>query len=56
MDTVDSEHIKLYDYIVESNLDKAVKILKQHISNVKKHAILSIERVNKAKSLKTIYQ
>lgn len=56
MDTVDSEHIKLYDYIVDSKLNNAVKILRQHISNVKKHAILSIERVNKEKSIKTIYQ
>jgi len=54
MDTVDSEHIKLYDYIAGSNLDGATRILKQHISNVKAHAIISIERINKEKSIKTI--
>jgi len=54
MDTVDSEHIKLYDYIAESNLAGATRILKQHISNVKKHAIISIERINKEKNLKSI--
>lgn len=54
MDTVDSEHIKLYDYIADSNLDGAIRVLKQHISNVKDHAIISIERINKEKSIKTI--
>ena len=54
MDTVDSEHIKIYDCIAGSDLDGADQILKQHISNVKKHAIISIERINKEKSIKTI--
>ena len=54
MDTVDSEHIKLYDYIADSNLDGAIRVLKQHISNVKDHAIISIERINMEKSIKTI--
>jgi len=54
MDTVDSEHIKLYDYIADSNLAGAVRVLKQHISNVKEHAIISIERMNKEKNIKTI--
>lgn len=54
MDTVDTEHIKLYDYIAGSDLDGATRILKQHISNVKEHAIASIERINKEKSLITI--
>ena len=54
METVDSEHIKLYDYIVNSDLDGATRILKQHISNVKEHAIASIERINKEKTLITI--
>jgi DNA-binding GntR family transcriptional regulator len=53
MDTVDSEHIKLYEYIAVSNLDGATRILRQHISNVKKHAITSIERINKENSWKT---
>jgi len=51
MDTVDSEHIKLYEYIADANLDGATMILKQHISNVKAHAIASIERIDKEKSI-----
>ena len=54
MDTVDSEHIQLYEYIAESNLAGATRILKQHISNVKKHAVISIERINKEKNIKSI--
>jgi len=54
MDTVDSEHIKLYDYIADSNLNGAKDILGQHISNVKKHAIISIEKINSEKNIKTI--
>ncbi|WP_022664310.1 GntR family transcriptional regulator [Desulfospira joergensenii] len=54
METVDSEHIKLYDYIAEKNVQGAQKILANHISNVKKHAILSIERMDREKNIKTI--
>jgi len=54
MDTVDSEHSKLYDYIATGNLSGATQILKQHISNVKKHAIISIERINAEKQLNSI--
>lgn len=54
METVDSEHIQLYDYIAVSNLDGATRILKQHIANVKEYAIASIERINKEKSIKAI--
>ncbi len=54
METVDSEHIKLYENIDAGNLEPAQKILGQHISNVKKHAILSIERMNREKKIKTI--
>jgi DNA-binding GntR family transcriptional regulator len=54
METVDSEHIKLYENIDGGNLEPAQKILGQHISNVKKHAILSIERMNREKKIKTI--
>jgi DNA-binding GntR family transcriptional regulator len=54
METVDSEHVQLYDYIAASDLDGATRILRQHIANVKEHAITSIERINKAKSIKTI--
>jgi len=54
MDTVDSEHIKLYEYIADSNLEGATRVLKQHISNVKDHAIISIERIKKEKTIQTI--
>lgn len=54
MDTVDSEHIQLYEHVVASNLDGAARVLKQHISNVKEHAIISIKRINKEKRMKTI--
>ena len=54
MDTVDSEHIKIYEYIAQANLEGASRILKQHISNVKDHAIISIERINKEKQISTI--
>jgi len=54
MDTVDSEHAKLYDSIAASDVDGATRILKRHISNVKEHAIISIERINREKKIKTI--
>ncbi len=54
METVDSEHIHLYDCIAGSDLDGAIKVLKQHISNVKEHAVISIERMNREKNIKTI--
>lgn len=54
MDMIDSEHIKLYESIADSNLDGATRVLKQHISNVKKHVITSIERIDKENSRKTI--
>jgi DNA-binding FadR family transcriptional regulator len=54
METVDSEHIELYNCIAASDLDGAIKVLKQHISNVKEHAVISIERMNKEKNIKTI--
>ncbi len=54
MDTVDSEHTKLYDCIARSDLGGASQILKQHISNVKAHAVISIERINREKKIKTI--
>ena len=50
METVDSEHIDVYNYIAASDLDGATRILKQHIVNVKEHAIASIERMNKEKN------
>jgi len=54
METVDSEHIQLFENIFAGNLEPAQKILGQHISNVKKHAILSIQRMNREKKIKTI--
>lgn len=54
MDTVDSEHIKLYEYIEQKNPEEAVRILKRHISNVKDHAVVSIERINKEKQTQTL--
>jgi len=54
METVDSEHIRLYDDISAGKTENAQAVLAQHISNVKKHAILSIERINQEKNIKTI--
>lgn len=54
METVDSEHIQLYECIAGSDLDGAIQVLKQHISNVKEHAVISIERMNREKNIKTI--
>ena len=54
-DVVDSEHIKIFNYISDSDLAGATRVLKQHISNVKAHAVISIERINKEKFIiKTI--
>ena len=55
METVDSEHIQLFENIDAGNLESAQKILGHHISNVKKHAILSIERMNREKKIKIIW-
>ncbi len=54
METVDAEHIQLYENIDAGNLAQAQKVLGRHILNVKKHAILSIERMNREKKIKTI--
>jgi len=54
MDTVDAEHIKLYEHIAASDLQRATAILQQHIANVREHAIVSIKRFNKEKSLEII--
>ncbi len=54
MDTVDSEHRQLYEHIAVSDLEGATAILQKHIANVKGHAIASIKRFNKEKSLKII--
>ena len=54
MDRVDSEHIKLYGYIEQGDLENATRILKQHISNVKAHAIAGIKRMKEEKQRRTI--
>lgn len=54
METVDAEHIQLYDDIATGNVERAQAVLLQHISNVKEHAILSIQRMNKEKNIKNI--
>ncbi len=54
MEMVDAEHIELYDHIAAGNLEGAQKVLSSHIANVRKHAVLSIERMNREKSLKKI--
>jgi DNA-binding GntR family transcriptional regulator len=54
METVDAEHIQLYEDIDAKNFEQAQKVLGQHISNVKKHAILSIERMNREKNSRFI--
>jgi DNA-binding GntR family transcriptional regulator len=54
METVDAEHVKLFEDIAAGNLNQARIVLGRHISNVKKHAILSIERMNREKNIRTI--
>ncbi len=54
METVDAEHVQLFDHIASGNLEGAQEVLARHIAHVKKHAILSIERMNKEKKIKTI--
>jgi len=54
METVDAEHIRLYEDIAAGNLEGARAVLSQHISNVRTHAVLSIERMNREKEIKTI--
>ena len=49
MDRVDNEHKQLYEYIADSDVKGAQKVMARHISNVKKHAILCIERMLKEK-------
>lgn len=51
MDEVDSEHNTLYEHIAGANLEGATKVLSQHISNVKSHAIASIERLDRERKL-----
>ncbi len=50
MDTVDAEHIKLYECIEAGDLKGARAVLSSHISHVKKHAVISIERMDRTKA------
>ncbi|SDP32260.1 GntR family transcriptional regulator [Desulforhopalus singaporensis] len=54
MESADSDHIKLYNYIADADTEKAHNVLKQHIANVKKHAVISIEKINRQKHLDSI--
>jgi DNA-binding GntR family transcriptional regulator len=56
METVDSEHIRLYECIESKDLENARVILGQHISNVKKHAVISIERIHREKATSKHYK
>lgn len=45
MDTVDDQHTKIYEHIAAKDIEGAQSILGQHILNVKKHALISVNRV-----------
>ena len=51
MNTVDEEHQQIYHLIAEKDATKACKVLGQHISNVKKYAVLCTERMAGEKHL-----
>ncbi|MFK5952868.1 MAG: GntR family transcriptional regulator [Desulfobacterium sp.] len=50
MDTVDDQHSKIYEHIAAKDIEGAQNILGQHILNVKKHALISVNRVINEKS------
>lgn len=50
MDTVDDQHTKIYEHIAAKDIKETQRILGQHISNVKKHALISVNRVINEKS------
>lgn len=54
METVDAEHIELYNCIETRDIDGATRIMKQHINNVKEHAVTCIKRLEQEKSLHVI--
>lgn len=54
MDTVDSEHRKLYECIANKDEEEAVTVLTSHINNVKTHAVKSIKRVIEEKQIRTV--
>ena len=45
MDTVDDQHTKIYEHIAAKDIKETQHILGQHILNVKKHALISVNRV-----------
>ena len=47
MDTVDDHHTRIYNHIAEKDLIRAQTVLGQHILNVKKHVLISIQRMAK---------
>jgi len=51
MERVDNEHSRLYEFIANRDAQGACQILSQHISDVKHHAIVSIQRIMEEKNL-----
>ena len=49
MDTVDYEHKKIFEVVVSRNLQKAQKVLSQHLSDVKDNVLARLERIIKIK-------
>lgn len=49
METVDAEHIRIFECVAARDLAGAKHVLSSHISNVKKHALISIERMTRSK-------
>lgn len=54
METVDAQHVHLYEDIAAGNLESARKVLSRHIAHVKDHAIRCIERLKRERDLKTL--
>jgi DNA-binding GntR family transcriptional regulator len=48
METVDSEHRRLFEHIQARNLQGASEILTQHIAHVRAHAVDSINKLTRA--------
>ena len=49
---VDSDHQKLFDAFVAGDLQQSQRILGEHIAHVKKHALMSLERMMQEKQEK----
>ncbi|MEA2061238.1 MAG: GntR family transcriptional regulator [Thermodesulfobacteriota bacterium] len=54
MEEVDLEHQTLYDSIANSDVKTAHDVLKQHISNVREHALTSIKKLEQEKSIQSV--